>query len=58
MTNADLLAALKAALPYVEKVADTAPTEMIRQQRQREAVKLARSIQATIASAEREVAHA
>jgi len=51
---ADLLAALKAALPYVEKVADTVPTEWVRQQRQREAAKLVAYIRATIANAERE----
>ena len=47
-----LMTALKAALPYVQRVADTAPTEMMRQQRQREAVALARSIRAIIAEVE------
>jgi hypothetical protein len=47
-----LLAMLKLALPYVEKVAATAPTEMARQQRQRQASKDAAAIRALIAKVE------
>lgn len=36
------------ALPYVQKIAATAPTEMARQQRQREAVKDAAAIKAAL----------
>jgi hypothetical protein len=50
-TTNELLTALKLALPYVRKVAATAPTEMNRQQRQVEAVKAVRAIEAAIAKA-------
>jgi cell envelope opacity-associated protein A len=47
----DLLEKLKAALPYVERVAATAPTEPSRIQKQREASKTAAEIRAAIAKA-------
>lgn len=50
-TNA-VLAALKLALPYVEKVAATVPFEMNRQMRQRQAVKDAATIRKAIAELE------
>lgn len=47
----DLLSALKLALPYVQKVAATAPTEYGRMQRQMQAVKDVRAIQEAISKA-------
>lgn len=47
----DLIAALRTALPYVERIAATAPTEMNRQQRQRQAVRDAEMIRAVLANA-------
>jgi len=44
----DLVAALRIALPYVQKIAATAPTEMLRQQRQIQAVKDVRIIKAAL----------
>lgn len=52
-TIADLLNALKVALPYVERVAATQPFEMNRQQRQRQAIADLVVIRAAIAEAER-----
>lgn len=51
-TQIELLAALKLALPYVQKVAATIPTEMMRQQRQRQACADVAKIRAAIAAAE------
>jgi hypothetical protein len=51
------LAPLKAALPYVKRIAATAPTEMKRQQRQRQAVKDAALIRDAIAELERAEAY-
>jgi hypothetical protein len=48
----ELIAALKLALPYVEKVAATAPTEMERQRRQRQACKDAEAIRAILAKSQ------
>lgn len=48
----ELLAALKTALPYAQKVAATAPTEPARIERQRKAVKAVSAICAAIAHAE------
>lgn len=42
---------LKAALPYVERVASTCPTEPARQRRRDEAVRLRRQIEACLAEA-------
>jgi len=47
--HADLVAMLKMALPYVERVAATAPTEYGRQVRQRQACRDADAIRAAIA---------
>jgi hypothetical protein len=44
----EMLTALKLALPYVQRVAATAPTEMGRMQRQIEAVRAVRAIEAVI----------
>jgi hypothetical protein len=48
----DLIAALRLALPYVQKVASTAPTTFSREQRRLQACKDARAIQAVLAQAE------
>jgi hypothetical protein len=48
----DLLELLRLALPIVERIAGTSPTEMLRMQRQQEAVKLAAAIRAAIARAD------
>jgi len=53
-SNAQVLEALKAALPFVERVANSRPTEDARRARQRQAVKALASIHAAIAAAERE----
>jgi hypothetical protein len=47
----DLLEALKLALPYVEKIAATAPTEYGRMKRRLQAVGDAKTIRAAIAKA-------
>lgn len=54
MTNTDctkLIAALKAALPHVERIAKTAPTEPAREKRQREAAAAVRLIHEALAEA-------
>lgn len=51
VASTNLLAALKCALPYVDRIAETAPTEMNRLRRQREAVAHARMIRDAIAAA-------
>jgi len=48
----ELLATLKLALPYVQKIAATMPTEMERQRRQQQAVKDVATIKAAITKAE------
>jgi len=49
MNTQELLAALKAALPIVQRAAAVAPTTLTRQQRQREAAEVARRIQLLLA---------
>jgi hypothetical protein len=48
----DLIDALRTALPYVERIAATAPTEMNRQRRQQEAARDARVIREILAKAD------
>ena len=52
MTINELAAALRLARPYVQRVAETAPTEMNRQKRQQQAIKDLRAIDELLAKAE------
>jgi hypothetical protein len=51
-TEAELIAALKLALPYVRKVAGTAPTTFTREMRRLQACKDVCAVEAAIAGAE------
>lgn len=52
MATAEIVAALKLALPYVQKIAATAPTTASREHRRLQACKDVRVIEAAIARAE------